>query len=590
MKRRGLIFWILLPWMLLMLAGSLIFRTVSIRNFESFVDARTELNLKNHAAYLERLLVQVQPPFLDADETALLTEYRTAMGIRITLVTADGRVFYDSHEDAKNMDFHGDRPEIVDAVRSGEGQSNIRYSYTLGKELMYLALPVKRDGRMAFLIRVSSPLVDIEGSIRDFDRQISLSFLLILCALILFSYLVSRRISRPLELIRGGAERLAEGDFSTVLPETGAWEIRNLAASFNHMARDLQATIKRLSERSNDMNMLLSSMKEVVIAIDRKQRVLWINDVAALTFKLDPQKSIGEYLFNHLREPDIITFVRNSMKDSAYAEEKISFVSIPEHQFIISSAPVINAEQRPVGLILVIRDITRLENLEQVRKEFVSNVSHELKTPITTIQGYAEALQDRDLKDEAMRQDFVAIILKTARRMNSIVNDLIDLARLDRNENSELELQDVPVADFLTMAVTDLQPLADEKHITIQIQVQNGLMARINSDLMRQALENILVNAIKYSNEGTKVSLSASEGSDNELVLSVEDEGIGIPREALPRIFERFYRVDKARSRKEGGTGLGLSICKHIVIAHRGRITVDSTLGKGSCFRITLPQ
>jgi len=471
LRKQKLFVWILVPWLLLMVAGNFIFRDISRRNFEAFSRKTAERELREQAQFLEwRYEVLGEVEFIE-----MLGMFREALGNRVTLIDAAGQVKYDSHEDYRLMENHGGRPEVVEAVRESRPGINVRLSSTVNVEMIYLARPVYgEDGSLRLLIRVAAPFRNIEEQIARYLRQTTWSFAFILILLILLAYYMSRFISKPLEDIRVGAEKIAGGSYDLRLQPRGAVEMEKVAESFNHMS-------------------------------------------------------------SHIRN-----------------------------------------------------DIERLEKLERIRRDFVANVSHELKTPITTIQGYSETLLDSWTGDEGQRA-FLKTVLKNAKRMNAIINDLIELAKLERDGGEMPKRETVMLRFILEQAAENFREAAAAKSISVEIRGDEGMEALINPPLMEQALGNIIDNAVKYSGEGGRVLVDYSR-ADGEISIRISDRGVGIPEEAIPRIFERFYRVDKGRSRKEGGTGLGLAICKHIIQVHGGDIEVKSRPGEGTTFTVRLPD
>jgi two-component system phosphate regulon sensor histidine kinase PhoR len=331
-------------------------------------------------------------------------------------------------------------------------------------------------------------------------------------------------------------------------------------------------------------------MLEGVIAVDLNERVINMNAAAGGMFDCDPVKVSGRNLQEVIRNLALQRFAIRALKSTETIEDDFVLYRGEERILNIHSSPLYDAGNQQIGTLLVINDVTRLRHLESVRSDFVANVSHEIKTPLTAIKGFVETLQQDAGNSTQEQKRFLGIILKHVNRLNAILEDLLMLSRMEQeNGNTDLQLFEGRIKEVIQTAVQICQPKAIAKNIAIDLDVPDGMTARLDATLLEQALVNLIDNAIKYSSRDSLVRIS-SENQGNEVTIRIADRGSGIPRKHLPRLFERFYRVDKARSRKLGGTGLGLAIVKHIVQAHGGHISVDSNLGQGSTFIIHLPH
>ena len=412
----------------------------------------------------------------------------------------------------------------------------------------------------------------------------------VLAAVIGFS--VSRRISGQMREIKAGAERLAAGDFTSKLYVPKVEEFASVAESINRMAEELDDKLRTLTNERNERQAVLSSMVEGVLAVDIDERVIAVNAAAARLLDTDPAEAEGKTIQEIVRNPDLQHVVAQTLSGQRPVEADIVMRVGAEDRNLQANGTLLHGDGGggDVGAVVVLNDVTRLKRLEAVRRDFVANVSHELKTPVTSIKGFAETLDDGALDDPETARRFVRIISGQADRLNSIIEDLLALSTLEQSTDSPLlQLEEADLCDVVAVALEVCGPKADAKGVVLREECPGGLLARVSPPLLEQAVVNLVDNAVKYSVEGGEVVVTLVEARD-EVVVSVRDEGQGVAREHLPRLFERFYRADKARSRDLGGTGLGLAIVKHIAQIHGGRVSVDSVLGSGSTFRIHLPR
>lgn len=511
-----------------------------------------------------------------------------SLGMRITVVLPGGKVAGDSMENPAFMENHQGRPEIRDALGGRVGRQT-RFSATLAKELMYVAIPVRRSGAVAAAVRTSFPVHTMAQTLHAVYRRIAGAALLAAAFVAIASLLVARKIARPLEAMRAGAERFARGELKHRLPAAGAAEIRMLAQSLNSMAEQLDERIQTIVRQQNEHQGVLASMNEGVLAVDLRGTILNLNATCAALMGVEADKVVGRMIHEVIRKPSLLNFIERTLAEAAPVEEDFE-LSGPENRWIHAHGTVLHdAQDRRIGALVVLHDATRLRRLENIRREFVANVSHELRTPITSIKGFVEALLHENLEDREQSLHFLTIVLKQVNRLDAIIEDLLLLSRIERGaEEQTIELEDERIADVLQAAVEICEKKAAEKQVRLEVQCPADLAVKVSAPLLEQAVMNLIDNAVKCSPGGASVRIAAEQRQD-ELVIRVEDAGCGIAPNHLPRLFERFYRVDKARSRDLGGTGLGLAIVKHIVTAHKGTVRVESTLGKGSAFSIHLP-
>jgi len=535
--------------------------------------------------------------------------------IRLTVVLPSGKVVGDSHDDPAMMTNHSDRPEIIEALQRDFG-SSVRPSPTLGETMMYVAVPMKEDGKPMAVVRTAIAVTEIDHALRAIYMNILWVGVVIAAGAAVLSLLISRRISEPIVSIQQTAERFAAGELSLRVPMPASAELATLADSLNRMAAQLGERITTITEQRNKLDAILSSMAEGVFAVDDSGRIVSMNAAAADLLGIEatlsgpsaasPERAQAQNrrIEEVIRNPDLQHFVRETLAGEQPSEAEISFPDDGPQQpssssgryFRVHGASLMDARGRRSGAVIVLNDMTRVRKLETVRRDFVANVSHELKTPITSIQGFVEALTEGGVKDPEQVEKYLGIIARHASRLNSIIDDLLTLSRLeeaeDRASGSPVQPRAPsfargPLRPVLEEAIDLAGVKAREKRIAIDLACEQDVEATINPPLLEQAALNLIDNAIKYSPEGGRIAVEAHKQGE-EIVIAVRDAGCGISREHLARLFERFYVVDKSRSRKLGGTGLGLAIVKHIVQAHGGYVTVDSTLGKGSTFTIHL--
>ena len=506
---------------------------------------------------------------------------------RVTVIRTDGVVLGDSERESALMDNHADRPEVIPALR-GEVGSSERFSHTLQHEMVYVAVPYRENDRMAAVVRASLPLRTIGEVLGSFYWQMVVATIGVALLAATVSLVISRLMSRPLEEIRRGAERFAKGELTHKLLPPDSEELAALTDSMNQMAAQLDERIRTVTEQRNEHEAILDSMVEGVIAVDTDERIISLNDATGRMFAIDPDAARGKTLQEAIRNSELQEFTRTALKEDEPAQKDILVRGERERALQANGAKLSNAEGVRIGAVIVLNDITKIRRLEQVRRDFVENVSHELKTPITSIKGFIETLRDGGVAEDK-RRHFLGIVARQSDRLNAIVEDLLLLARTERaSEAGGPPMELTRVCDVLRDAVEDCTLIATEKNITIDVSCDQELASLLSPHLVEQAVANLIDNAVKYSEAGRSVDVAA-EKDDGDLVIRVADQGFGIERDKLPRLFERFFRVDKARSRTLGGTGLGLAIVKHIAEAHGGRVAVESVAGEGSTFTIHIP-
>ncbi len=529
---------------------------------------------------------------IDEDQQLWLTNIITRLGdrsaTRITVVLADGRVLADSDEDPRLMDNHGQRPEILVAFAGGEGVST-RFSTTLGQTLMYAALPIYQQDQLIGCVRTAMPLADIDKTFQSIYWKLSGGGLLIALLAAPISWYLSRRISRPLEQMTTGAQRFSQGDFAVTLEETGSEESCRLAAAMNQMAIKLSGLIERETGQRSEIEAILGCMLEGLVAVDNSERIIRMNSAASELFEVSTTLLAGRPIQEVIRQAELQRFVQRALEHKGSLEEELILHGPQQRYLHAQAAPLTGAGNERIGVLIVLHDLTRLRQLESVRRDFVANVSHELKTPITAIRGAVETLIDDDSAETAAKR-FLGIIFKQNNRLNALVEDLLDLSRIEQGViGGSWEMQTSELLPVLESARLACESLLTEQQIELKVFCAETVQARINPPLLEQAIINLLTNAIKYSDQGGRVVIEVAQ-LEEQISIRVQDFGCGIPEEHLSRLFERFYRVDLARSRNQGGTGLGLAIVKHVAQAHRGEVRVVSVPDEGSTFTVLLPR
>lgn len=544
--------------------------------------------------------------YLREDRMVGLREYCVragrSSGTRITVVGAEGRVLADSDEDPDIMDNHRHRLEIAEAFAGATGRSR-RYSHTLRENLVYVAIPLvyaivqPADGgpRVDAVLRASVSVASMDETMARIRLRILYGSLGILLVAGAANLIVSRNISKPLEQMTRTAGQFSGGDFSQrMLPhvkKSASQEVVALAGSMDRMAEILDEKIQAIITQRNQLEAVFSSMVEAVVAIDAEERIISINDAAGAIFGVKASAVQGRIVQQVIRN---VQLQRNISHTLVTGEAVVAEIVIQDGSgdklLQTNVVPLSNGLGENVGVLAVLNDVTKLRRLESVRRDFVANVSHELRTPITSIRGYVETLLDGALDSREDAVKFLEIILRQSERLSTIIDDLLALSRIEEDSRrNAIVLRQEKLLPVIETAVQVCQLKADRAGIAVVVECPGDIVVKMNPTLLEQAVVNLVVNAITYSKRGDRVTIravSGGNGTEGQVRISVLDTGCGIAREHLPRLFERFYRSDKSRSRTLGGTGLGLSIVRHIVRAHEGTVEVQSEVGRGSEFSI----
>ncbi len=544
--------------------------------------------LKAQAVMLEKFLEERFSSDQFGKIDLALREIAAKTQARLTVVLPSGRVVADSQEELSRLGDLSGRPEIREALK-GKEASVTRHDFHFDTQWSYVAVPLVVDGRIVGAVRSAIPATRMPTGIPTMG---SVTLAGILAIAILFagvSLYVSRAITKPVLELRRAVERFSDGDLKRKTDVDDWAEFQALADATHSMAANLQDRLDAVTEQRNELEAVLSGMVEAVLVFDAKERIIRVNTAAERLFQIAEAKVKGRSVQETVRNTELHSFVADTLSKDDPGEREIVILSDPDVFLQAHGAKLVGAQEQKMGGLIVLNDVTRLKALENIRRDFVANVSHELKTPITSIKGFLETLKEGAIKDPENAERFLDIIIRHTERLDTIIEDLLSLSRIEReSERGEIALEKGSVREVIDAVGRACLRAARKKNISLECNVEEDLSAKFNARLLEQALVNLVDNAIKYSEPDKKVEVEARKAGA-EIIITVRDQGCGIPKEHLQRIFERFYRVDKGRSRKEGGTGLGLSIVKHIVNSHRGRIDVESSPGHGSAFSIHLP-
>jgi len=506
----------------------------------------------------------------------------------VTVIGPDGKVLGDTDLDGEalaGVENHANRPEVIQAVRDGQGRA-VRYSHTLSERMLYIAVRIDPDDAGRGTVRLAVPLSDVSRAQEEARPPILVAAAVSILAAVLLGWRAARGPARRLEEMARAATAIAAGSLEARARPRGNDEVARLARALNLMAEGLEERLALLARERSQLRMVLDGMVEGVLLTDDRGTIVLANAAFERIFAARPPIQ-GRRPLEVARVPALQEAVEAALRASDPVTREIALGGARD-KVIRASLAAIREQDRTVGAVAVFHDVTELKRLERMRREFVANVSHELRTPLTAIRGYAETLRDGGLDDRERAAEFVRVIHRHAERLRDLIEDLLDLAAIEHGE-ARLAIEPVRAQDAVSQAEAVVRPAAEAKRQSLAVDIPPGLPLLLGDrDRLAQILINLLDNAVKFTPEQGTIRVSAASAG-GRVTLSVTDSGIGIPPEEMPRIFERFYRVDRSRDRREGGTGLGLAIAKHLVQGMGGTIEVESAPGAGATFRVSLP-
>ncbi len=508
---------------------------------------------------------------------------------RITLIDFQGNVLGESDSNVSNMENHIDRNEVKEAIGGKIGKDQ-RFSETLKLTYLYIALPLEEDN---IIVRVSVPLYQLNAINRTFFYYSILGILIGILLTIPIAIQLSRVVTNPVQALISSSQEIANGNYRKRVDIKSKDEIGQLAETYNEMAFKLDQTLTGMLDRNIRFDTVINSMTDGIIAVDANLKIMIINTIACEIFGLKHEPEIiGKGLIDITRNNKVISLLRETIKSNTALTDEITMFSPSNNSdkiFKIYTNPVksLDSENPNSGGVITLHDVTSIKKLEDIRTEFVSNVTHELKTPLTSIRGFVETLKSGAIEDPSVSSKFLDIIDIEAERLYMLINDILQLSEIEGMKSDE-NVQQNNLNSIVEEVILILEPAASKKNVNIQVNTDSNINIMVNKNRIKQMLINLIDNAIKYNIENGSVFVTTCK-SNGKTVISIKDTGIGIPENHHSRIFERFYRVDKGRSRNMGGTGLGLSIVKHIVNLYKGDIRIISEPGKGTEFIIQLP-
>jgi two-component system phosphate regulon sensor histidine kinase PhoR len=554
----------------------------SLRELKSSLTSQARL-IESHLSSMD--ISHDNAPKLES----LAKELSTRVKARITVIDPSGNTLAESTKSlaqALEMENHADRPEVKEAL-SGSIGKNIRYSSTLKTRMLYLAMPVRSGNRITGVVRLAMPLDSVRHMLSGVRKTIYLNMFFALVIAFLLGFVFTAGMINPLNKIINVSRKFSTGDFNHRIYYPAKDEIGELAQTLNKMAQGLEEKIREVELKSQQLEAVFQSMIEGIIIVDKQSRVISVNPSIENIFDIRNEGSRGKPLIEVIRNNELVEIAKNVLNNGKPVSRELTLLWPVQKIFQVNAAPVIEKGVCSACL-LVIHDISEIRKLENMRRDFVANVSHELKTPLTSIKGFVETLLEGALDDKENSRSFLKIVQDHANRLDNLISDLLKLSYLESKE-IVLTKEDVDLSKLAAEVLVGFTSQTKNKNIKIENSLPKPLIVQADPDKIEQVLTNLIDNAIKFNHDQGKVRLFSQDLGD-KLKIIVEDSGAGIPSKDIPRIFERFYRVDKARSRSLGGTGLGLSIVKHIIQLHAGSSGVESTEGLGSSFWFTLPK
>lgn len=562
--------------------------------FYGYVERSVDDVVEEELAATAELAVAALEPLIGHDDLSpLLQRVADRTSVRLTLVNSEGEVIADSTapDDPSGIANHGTRPEIVGAMRDGTGADR-RVSDTVGIAYYYYARRIDDSARGPVLVRVALPYGEVSDRMQGVRTALLLSLLVSMLVGGVLSFLVAKRITSPVVDLSHFARDMGMGRFDTAMPDVPAGELEVLSLALQGLRDQLSDKLAQLEEEKTLLLTMLGAMTEGVIVVDATGRVILVNpkalELLGVQASWTPQTTEGRQLIEVTRHPALIDVIEHVVTRGESRRDELETTRGVRRYMGVSVAPLLE-EGAIRGAVAVLYDLTQVRQLERVRQDFVANVSHELRTPIAAIKGWAETLTSGIVETPPFVEEQLHTIHRHAERLAALVNDLLALARVEATGLEEAFVE-VELDEIVEDVVEGLREAAEQRDVQLTMAVDTVVRTiRTEPRALEYVIRNLLENAVKYSNPGGRAAIHATADDADALVISVRDEGVGIAEQHLPRIFERFYRVDKGRSRDVGGTGLGLSIVKHFATALGGRVEVESELGRGSCFRLILP-
>ncbi|EAD9124237.1 PAS domain-containing protein [Listeria monocytogenes] len=508
---------------------------------------------------------------------------------RITVIDSEGDVVADTKKDPEKLDNHMNRPEVTDILKKGESVGiSIRESDSLGYSMLYVAVPVKHQGKTDGVLRISISLESVDAAVAKLWGNLALIFGIALVIIAAISVFIARKITRPVREIIEVSTDLANHKYDSRIHGKISGELQDLSISVNTLAESLETQMFEIKQNEQRLNAIVQNLVSGVMLINIDKQVIMTN--RTMYQILGETEITGKPFYEVIKSFALSQLIEGTFETKTIQQKEIILYFPREMILDASVSPILGENGEITGIILLLHDITQIRHLENVRSEFVTNVSHELKTPVTALKGFAETLLDGAMYDEVLLKKFLTIIKEESDRLHRLIMDILALSRIEQNpvaENVEL----VDVDEVIEQSARTIFEMATEKNIRVTIpeKTSASVMIETDRDKLQQIIINLLSNAINYTPVDGKVEVKLIE-QEAEVIIEVTDNGIGIPAKDIDRVFERFYRVDKARSRHSGGTGLGLSIVKHLVENCGGRIEVESQEEVGSTFRVTLPK
>lgn len=583
-----------MTYIILLFVGAILTGLLTLNFVKAIYVENAENKLITNANLINQVIAEkiTEDSFSDIDFPKYAYQYATEIGSRITFIDKDGVVVGDSAikvEDLPRIESHLYRPEIREALNGKTGISK-RKSTTTNVEYVYIAAPIIVEDKTYGVTRLAFPLMEFRKLYYKFLQNILIAIFCGLFVMTALGYRYLNNVTKPIQEITSVAKKIAHGDFKNRVYIKSSDEIGILADTFNIMTEKLNETISEMSDKNTKLQSVLTSITEGLFAVDKSYKIILINPIAMAFFGIEDENVYGKHILEVIRNNQLYNAFKDILDNNHIGKKEIT-IDHPVMKILKIHTNFIRLDMDPnriIGVMALIQDVTEMRKLEKIRSDFVANVSHELKTPLTSISGFIETLKSGAIDNEKVRNRFLDIIDIETERLTRLINDLLTLSSIE-NSNLNIKKEEIELHEIVHEVSLMVESLAKQKQINYSTELESNLPFVIgNRDWFKQMILNLVENAIKYTPEEGTVKVLAYQRYNNIFIV-VKDSGIGIPKEDKHRLFERFYRVDKARSRKIGGTGLGLAIVKHIIMSFNGEIKVNSELGKGSEFIVRIP-